>query len=134
MKKYKIITLVDITRSGASRSETDRIKIGQQANFNSLIQGIGMRSNVDWTADPKITDGRLPNGIDGKSRSWTWTFYCEREDVFMKDGDPVGLLKDDLNGIPVVDRLNNIADLTPCCFMTKGEKINTWLYEVTEIE
>lgn len=134
MKKYKIITLVDITRSGASRSETDRIKIGQQANFNSLIQGIGMRSNVDWTADPKVTDGRLPNGIDGKSRFWVWTFYCEREDVFLKDDDPVGLLKDDLNGIPIVDRLNNIADITPACFITLGEAANTWIYEITEIE
>ncbi len=134
MKKYKIITLVDITRSEITRSETDRIKIGQQANFNSLVQGIGMRSNVEWTSDPKVTDGRLPNGIEGRSRFWTWNFYCEREEVFTKEDDPVGLLKDDLNGIPIVDRLNNTADLTPACFITQGEAVNTWVYEVTEIE
>ena len=133
MKKYKLITLVDITKSDATRSETDKIKVGQQANFNSLLQGIGMRSNVDWTADPKVTDGRLPNG-SGKARHWIWNFYCEREDVFMKDDDPVGLLKDDLNGIPIIPLLNNTADLDPACFITQGNKINTWVYETTEIE
>ena len=132
--KYKLITLIDITRSGATRSETDRLKIGQQSNFNSLLQGIGMRSNVDWTADPKVTDGKLPNEIYGKARHWIWSFYCEREDVFLKDGDSVGLLKDDLNGIPIIDRLNNTADISPACFITRGDKINTWIYEITEIE
>ncbi len=134
MKKYKLITLVDITRSGANRSEIDRTRIGQQANFNSLLQGIGLRSNVEWTADPKVTDGRLPNGLEGRSRYWTWIFYCEREAVFTKDNDPVGLLKDDLNGIPIVNQLNNLTDIDPACFITQGDKMNTWIYEITDIE
>lgn len=134
MKKYKLLTLVDITRSGATRTETDKTKVGQQANFNSLLQGIGMRSNVEWTADPKVSDGRLPNDINGKARHWIWNFYCEREDVFLKDEDPVGLLKDDLNGIPVVGGLNNTAEIIPACFITRGEKVNTWIYEITEVE
>lgn len=133
MKKYKLITLIDITKSDATRTEGDRIKVGQQANFNSLLQGIGMRSNVDWSADPKVADGRLPNG-SGKARHWIWHFYCEREDVFLKDDDPVGLLKDDLNGVPVVAQLNNTADIDPACFLTKGDKVNTWVYEITDIE
>jgi hypothetical protein len=38
MARYKITTLVDITRTNPSRAETDVLKIAQQANFNSLIQ------------------------------------------------------------------------------------------------
>ena len=52
MPRYKIITLVDITRTNPDRSERDQLKVSQQANFNSLIQAIGLRSNVDWERDP----------------------------------------------------------------------------------
>lgn len=134
MKKYKIITLVDITRSGATRSETNRKKIGQQSNFNSLVQAIGMRSNVEWNTDPRMSDGRLPDKLGGKAAHWVWVFHCERDQVFLKDGDPVGLLKEDINGVPVVIDLNNTVDIDPACFITEGDKINTWIYEYTEIE
>ncbi len=33
MARYTIITLVDITRTQPTRSETDKIKLGQQSNF-----------------------------------------------------------------------------------------------------
>ncbi len=134
MKKYKIITLVDVTRTQPTRAETDRVKLGQQANFNSLIQAIGMRSNVEWTADPKAYEGRLPHDIDGRARHWIWIFHSERDELFSKGDDPVGLLKDDLHGVPVVNGLNNTADIEPACFMTRGDRINTWIYEYTEIE
>jgi hypothetical protein len=132
MARYQIITLVDITRSNAPRSETNRIKQGQQANFNSLIQAIGMRSNIDWSSDPKMNTGRIPNQT-GKANHWIWTFNTERERVFYKDADdPVGLLLDDLNGIPVVDQLNNSVDLNPPIFKTKGDDINTYVIEIVD--
>lgn len=130
MECYKIITLVDITRSGATRAETDKIKIGQQANFNSLLQAIGLRANVVWSTDPKMKTGRLPNPLDGKANHWIWEFDVEREDVFLKGSDSVGLLVDDLNGVPVVDRLNNTAEINPSVFISKGPKSNIWVYKI----
>lgn len=127
MARYKIITLIDITVSRPSRSETDRIKLGQQANFNSLIQAIGLRSNVTWIKDPEKLTGRLPDDIDGKAVHWIWEFDAEREDVFLKGTDPVGLLKDDLHGVPVVDRLENSVEIAPSAFQTKNGSQNTWL-------
>ncbi len=134
MKQYKIITLVDVTRTQPARSETDKLKLGQQANFNSLIQAIGMRSNVEWASDPKVFEGRLPNGVEGKARHWIWIFLCERDEIFLKGDDPVGLLKEDLHGVPVLNTLNNTAEIEPSCFFTKGDKVNTWIYEYNEIE
>lgn len=124
--RYQIITLVDITRSNANRSETDRVLVGQQANFNSLIQAIGMRSNIEWVQDPQRHSGRIPNQ-DGKAVHWIWEFDVEREHVFRKDDDPVGHLIDDLNNVPIVSDLTNSADLTPPAFQTRGDNINTWL-------
>lgn len=133
MARYQIITLVDITRSNPDRSETDKLKVGQQANFNSLIQAIGLRANVEWEIDPKMQDGRLPHPRSGKANHWAWEFTTERDYLFQKDDDPVGLLLDDLDGVPIVDQLNNSMDINPAVFQTQGEKTNTWIYELRDI-
>lgn len=127
MQTYQVISLVDITRSRPDRSCTDQFKLGQQANFNSLIQAIGIRSNLEWQIDPVMQSGRLPDPFDGKANYWTWTFTVERDYVFEKDGDPVALLFDDLNGVPVIDGLNNTAMLKPPVFQTKGKDMNIWI-------
>jgi hypothetical protein len=130
MARYKIITLVDITKSNAHRLETDKLKVGQQANFNSLIQSIGLRSNLDWNKDPEQHSGRLPVALDGKAVHWIWEFDTERDFVFKKGDDLAGLLKDDLHGVPVVSQLNNSVSIDPACFMTSGKNQNTWVYEL----
>ena len=127
MQRYKITTLIDITRSQAVRSETDKIKIGQQANFNSFLQAIGIRSNVEWIEDPVKHTGRLPEPFDGKANHWIWEIDVERDDVFLKDSNPVGHLIDDLHGVPIVIDLENNADISPSAVQTKGNNINTWV-------
>ena len=131
MPRYRIITLVDITRTNPHRYETDKLKISQQANFNSLLQAIGLRSNVQWMRDPIINTGVLPYDIDGKAKHWIWEFFVEREDVFLRDDDSVALLVDDLNGVPIIPKLNNSADLDPACFISKGDKTNIWVRDIT---
>ncbi len=127
MPRYKIVTLVDITRADPDKKETDQVKINQQANFNTLVQTIGIRSNVSWSRDPQKKTGVLPDDIEGKAVHWIWEFDCEREDIFLKDDDPAGLLKDDLHGVPIIDRLENSTDITPAAFQTKNGNQNTWV-------
>jgi hypothetical protein len=129
MPRYKIITLVDITRTNPTRSETDFIKLGQQANFNSLIQAIGLRANVEWSVDPVKNTGALPYPAEGKATHWSWEFEVERDFLFQKDNDPVGLLKDDIDGVPVVNQLNNSVDIEPAVFQIKNN-INTWISQI----
>lgn len=124
MARYKITTLVDITRTNPSRAETDVLKIAQQANFNSLIQAIGLRANPTWLSDPKKVEGRLPEPFNGKGTYWIWEFESEREDVFLKDTDPVALLVDDLHGVPVITDLTNSIDINPAVFTTVGKDTN----------
>ena len=125
MPRYEIITLIDITRSMPSRSEIDQLKLGQQSNFDSLIQAIGLRSNVDWQKDPVSQEGRLPEPWSGKSRYWNWEFYVERDQIFEKDGDPVGLLVEDLHGVPIITNLLESQEIKPAVFQTRGGSINT---------
>jgi hypothetical protein len=127
MARYQIITLIDITRSQPGREESDKTLLGQQANFNSLLQAIGLRSNVEWWRDPKKHTGRLPDPAVGKATYWTWEFDCERDEVFLQDDDPVYLLVHDLNHVPVITDLENSEDITPAAFQTRGNNINTWV-------
>ena len=68
MPRYNIKTTVDITVTNPTRDETDQIKVAQQGNFNSLVQGIGLRANIDWDTDPvlKEEDGE-GTGTPGKA-------------------------------------------------------------------
>lgn len=127
MPRYQLITLVDITRTNPTRSETNQHKLKQQANFNTLLQSIGLRSNVTWDIDPIELTGILPHPLEGKANHWIWTFEVERDEVFTKDDNPVGLLLDDLHGVPVVADLNNSADITPAAFQTRGNNTNIWI-------
>ncbi len=134
MARYQIITLVDITCNNVSRSETDQKKLSQQANFNSLLQAIGLRANVIWENTPEMKDGRLPHPRTGKANHWIWEFDTERDLLFYKsENDPTGLLLDDLHGVPIIDQLNNSVDIYPPIFATRGENTNTWIYELSEI-
>ena len=130
MARYQIITVVDITRTNPTRTETDPVTLGQQANFNSLVQAIGMRSNVTWIRDPELHNGRLPIG-PGKANHWIWQFDAEREDVFLNQGNDVALLVNDLDGVPVVDQLNNTVELTPAVFRSQGDNINIWCSKIS---
>jgi hypothetical protein len=127
MARYKIITLVDITRSNPTRSETDQLKLGQQSNFNSLIQTIGLRGNLEWNNDPCDIHGALPFPLTGKARYWTWEFSTEREMLFHKEANPVGLLEDDLQGVPIIDNLNNTVEFKIPIFQTSGNNQNIWI-------
>jgi hypothetical protein len=133
MPRYQIVTLVDITRTNPTRSETDPRQLGQQANFNTLLQSIGLRSNVEWTVDPTECKGILPYPLEGRANYWTWTFEVERDQVFVKDRDPVGLLVDDLHGVPVIGQLNNSVDIDPAVFQTRGKQANIWITQIDEI-
>ena len=127
MARYQIVTLIDITRSQPDRDDSDTTLLGQQANFNSLLQAIGLRSNVTWLRDPKKHTGRLPEPASGKATHWIWEFDCERDEVFLQDGDPVYLLVHDLDHVPIITGLDNSTDIDPAAFQTQGDTINTWV-------
>lgn len=127
MERYKVITLVDITRSQPSRNETDRLKLGQQSNFNSILQTIGLRANVIQFTDPNYKKGSLPEPFEGKAAYWTFEFTVEQDNVFSDENNSVGLLLQDLHGVPAVDQLNNTVDMKVSIFDTKTDHMNTFI-------
>lgn len=120
MPRYKIKTTVDITRSNPSREDTNSVRNGQQLNFNTLLQGIGMRANVEWDNDPQPVEYQ-------DTKEWFWEFEAEQVDVFATKDDPVGLIKQDLQGIPVIRNLTETVALEKPIFITSGDDQNIWI-------
>jgi len=129
MPMYQIISLVDITRSNPARDETDVSILSQQANFNSLIQAIGLRSNIEWEIDPVKYVGALPYPFEGKGAYWKWSFRVERADVFLHDNDSVALLKQDLQNVPIITGLDETIDINPSVFQTVKSDVNLFVEE-----
>jgi hypothetical protein len=127
MPRYRITTLIDITRTDAKKSDNDRYRLAQQDNFNSLRQSIELRSIVSWHRDPVKQNGRLPAPLDGKAAYWIWEFETERDDLFLRDNDPVGLLKEDLHGVPIIDGLDETVNFEISAMQTQGQMVNTWV-------
>lgn len=121
MIRYKVETTVDITRANPDRDDTNSLRHGQQSNFNALVQGIELRALCTWEEEPVMIEYK---DVDTK---WYWSFYVERQDVFLKGDDQVGLLKDDLQSIPIISNLNNNVKFKQNCFITSGPDCNIWL-------
>ena len=49
-------TLVDITETGARRGE-DPLAYRQQQNFLTVLQTIGLRTNIEYSSGPKVITG-----------------------------------------------------------------------------
>jgi hypothetical protein len=125
MEKYRITTLVDITKTGVTRMEHGSLKYSQNSNFNSLIQAINLRGIIANDSAPKLEDGRLPDPWKGKAKHWIYEFEVERNEVYATLEHPFGFLIDDLDGIPIIDGLNNTVNFDIPAFRTKGEVFNT---------
>lgn len=132
MIKINVRTLFDITATGVTGHFksgripfTDRAgrKIvdldswnrarNQQRNWETLTQLISLRTQVDTITEPQCDDS-----------IWTFDFFTELE-VFNDGTDPVGVLKADSAGVPMLRELDNDPDIEPFLIVSGADQ-NIW--------
>lgn len=125
---YKLYTLVDITNTGQHRVEPGKEHLRwKEQNFQSVLQTIGIRANIIESTKPQITEvaGRLIGfDTDEIIRVWRFDFRTERDFLFEKDGDPVGLLKDDFHLVPYINGLDEMMEQNYAVFNTSPKGAN----------
>ena len=131
--KYKLYTLVDITHTGQYRTEPGKEAARwKEQNFNTVLQILGIRSNVSYYTNPMITEvsGNLV-GFDTKNiiRVWRFDFETERELMYHKDDDPVGFLKDDFALVPYISGLDELMEQKYAVFVTEGPGKNIVFFQ-----
>lgn len=107
---YKLYTLVDITSTKQYRPENGReLQRLQEQNFNTVLHTLGLRSNVIYDHSPTMLEvsGKLI-GFDTEEilRVWRFDWSTERDNLYLKNEDPVYHLKEDFHLVPYIKNLN----------------------------
>lgn len=115
MNFYSCATLVDITATGMIR-HNDELKRNQQRNWETALQCIGLRAQPQLIDLPICKEVEIDEeGVFGefflntKQKVWIFSFGVEPTDVFLLDGDPVGLLDKDFSQVPIICGLEETA-------------------------
>jgi|TARA_B110000503_G_C6881108_1_gene302720 hypothetical protein len=117
--KFKLYTLVDVTETRASKG-MDHLEVKQQANFNTMYNTIGLRTNpIDFTVTSSLenlTNLKFGSNYKGKHLVWTVEFVVEAE-----DSTSIDLMKQDFDIIPIIIDLTETVKLEKGLFITSSE-------------
>jgi serine protease inhibitor len=91
----------------------------QQRNWETLTQLIAMRAQIFDILNPVNYNG-----------TWSFEFEVETPDVYGSQEDPVAVLRMDANGIPMLNNLDNTAEL-PSTLITTGPQQNIWFMPIS---
>ena len=155
--KYQIKTLIDISPTGIiseyradvplpfvddlrniiNNQETWNISRNEQRNWETLVQCVSIRAQPIMLEAPTIENVSVAplgfTGYTGKKKVWTFEFGFETADVYLENDDPIKLLIQQLDIIPIVTGLRETASLTTSTMVTTGTKVNTLCFPI-EIE
>ena len=124
---FTIRTVVDVTETRARRGE-DKKRENQQANYNTMLQTVGLRVNpepIDLTSSVvDTTDLKFGTNIKGKQRVWTFKF----EHSYV-DGLTLDMLLDDFDLVPVITDLDETAIINNGAFSTKHPNDKNIIFE-----
>jgi hypothetical protein len=108
MEVIEIKTLIDITNTNVRRiNQGTQQQLDQFRNWTTLLQCIGLRSNINYDRDPRVETldvKGLGFGTEFKGRHQVWTFQFrpDRPDTFADESEAVALLEKDLDKIPMI--------------------------------
>lgn len=122
MIKIRVRTQFDITATGVTGHYKNSQKLSmkewndarnQQRNLETLTQLVALRTQIMSTTTP-IENNKI------------WEFEFESESNVWNDGtDPVGILKADSDGVPMLLDLNNAPEVDSV-LITQGSRQNIW--------
>jgi hypothetical protein len=128
MKLLEIKTLIDITNTNVRRiNQGSQLELDQFRNWTTLLQCIGLRAIIDYDKNPiceKVDIAGIGFGTayKGKHNVWTFHFTPDQEDAFFNGNDRIGLLKNDLDKVPVIVNLLETINIDKAAFIVNDVK------------
>ena len=122
--KFKIDTLIDITETNARRQDNDKFAYKQQANFQTLLQTIGLRCNINYDKSPTFNELNITKLLFGDKyigKQKMWTFYF---DIEYEGGLDINMLNKDFDLIPIITGLEETINLNKALFRTTDKERN----------
>jgi hypothetical protein len=121
-------TLVDITQTSVIR-DTGGLELerNQQRNWETVLQCIGLRAqpmDIYFTPGPMeladMKDYEFGEMYTDVQRVWAFKFTVEHSGVWEVNGDPLALLNESFDEVPVVTYLTETARFILPIFYTSG--------------
>jgi hypothetical protein len=133
---YSLMTLVDITKTNQvhNSENNDDLKRNQHRNYQTMLQTLGLRTQPTIKGDVKMTNGEFPQPDFGESYNgihniWQVNFSVEQPEAFSDtEQNPVGLLEEDFDQVPIVSMLKETARFILPCFFSYGPLKNIHFY------
>ena len=125
MQTIEIQTLVDITDTKVARpNQGTALQHDQFRNFTTLRQCVEIRSIISYDASPTVEtvdvkDLGFGSKYKGKHQVWTFRFYPDRSGAYIEGYDEVGALVNDVNGVPVIQKLTETINMDTAMFEVK---------------
>ena len=138
--KYACQTLFDITTTGVTghckssrmpfqdragqninNEESWNRSRNQQRNWETLTQILSLRTQLFEITNPVQ---------DLTGTRWMFEFETESDGIYGPESDPVSVLRDDANGVPMLRELNNDPDIENV-LVTKGPRQNIWFTPIS---
>ena len=122
MQIIEIKTLIDITDTKVVRlNQGTQLEHDQYRNFVTLKQCVEIRSIISYDTGPTmevkdIKDLGFGTKYKGKHAVWTWRFSPDRTGVYVENGSEVGALLEDVNGVPVIQKLTETINIDKAIF------------------
>lgn len=102
--RFKLFTVVDITETNARRTD-DKKLYSQQTNYNTILQTIGLRVNLNPVYCKSHTENidklGLGSLVKGKQRYWEFVFEVEYEGALSLE-----MMINDFDLVPVITELD----------------------------
>lgn len=125
MDKFTIYTLADVTETRARRGDS-ALAHNQQANFMSVYQTIGLRSNPTNFVVEKIKDNKVKFGTNYKNVNHYWKLTFEIEQV---DSLTIDMLIEDFELVPFISGLEESVSFSQGIFFTKHKSKKNIIFE-----
>ena len=123
MEIIEIQTLVDITNTGVKRANQGSIlEFNQFKNWVTLNQCLELRSIITYEFNPQVEEVDIKGlnfgtNYKGKHRVWKFRFHPDREGAYRsEEGDPVGLLVESLDQVPIIKKLSESVNIDTAVF------------------
>jgi hypothetical protein len=127
MEVIEIKTLIDITNTNVRRiNQGTQQQLDQFRNWTTLLQCIGLRSNINYDRDPRVETVDVKglgfgSEYKGKHQVWTFQFRPDRPDTFADESEAVALLERDLDKIPMILNLTETINTQRAVLDTSDE-------------
>ena len=129
--RFKLLTLIDITATGARRGD-DYMQVKQQQNYLTAVQTIGIRSNPEIANFPKkqvmdVSMSGFGTAYTGEKTVWSLDFSFG-----LNQSHELDMLKTDFDLVPVIGDLDEDIQIEDWVFRTNDAVLRNIVFTLIE--